>query len=307
MGRTVFLLPGQGAQHVGMGKDLYEGNATARGVFDLADRELGFELTRVCFEGPEDRLNATDVSQPAIFVHSAAMLAALGEKDAWKSRRLELAAGLSLGEYSALYAADAMDFQVALRLVARRGQLMQQASLAAPSGMVSIIGLDEEQVVKLCAEAAQGQVLAPANFNSPGQIVISGSKEACERAVVLAPKFEARGAIPLKVAGAFHTALMAPAAAELAKAVAAADIRMPNAPVIANVTAKPYESVDAIRKGLVDQLTHPVRWSQSMERVAEEDEVFEIGPGKVLAGLMKRINRKVKVTNVSTVEGLAAV
>jgi [acyl-carrier-protein] S-malonyltransferase len=214
---------------------------------------------------------------------------------------------LSLGEYSALYAADAMDFKVALNLVAQRGKFMQQASVAQPSGMVSILGLDEDQAAALCAEAAAGQVLAPANFNCPGQIVISGHKEACQRAVELADKYGAR-AIPLRVAGAFHTSLMAPAAEKLAAVVAASDIRMPNCQVIANVTARPYGSVEEIRAGLVRQVTNPIRWMQSMHTMLADGvgRCFEVGPGRVLTGLMKKIDRKTEVVNLSTAAALAA-
>ena len=308
MARFAFLFPGQGAQAVGMGKDLYEQSPTARRVFDLADETLGFALSKVCFAGPVDRLTATDISQPAIFVHSAAMLAVLAEQAGWKDARPAVTAGLSLGEYTALYAADAMDFQVALKLVARRGQFMQEASLAQPSGMVSLMGLDEEKVNSLCAEAAAGQVLSPANFNCPGQIVISGHKEACQRAVELTDKFGGR-AIPLPVAGAFHTVLMAPAAEKLAAVIAASEIRSPRCPVIANVTAKPYGSVEEIRSGLVQQVTCPIRWSQSMQAMLADGigKSYEIGPGRVLTGLMRKIDRQAVVVNLSTVESLKAV
>ncbi len=307
MARLAFLFPGQGAQHVGMGQDLCERFPTARRLFDQADRLLGLELSRICFQGPEERLNATDISQPAIFVHSAALLAVLGELADWQGVKPDVSAGLSLGEYTALYAADAMDFQVALNLVAQRGRFMQQASEASPSGMVSIMGLDEARVGELCAEAAGGQVLAPANFNCPGQIVISGHADACRRAVELADRFDAR-AIPLRVAGAFHTELMAPAARKLSEVIAASEIRMPRAEVLANVTAEPYDSVARIREGLVRQVTQPIRWAQSMRRMIADGvgRCFEIGPGRVLTGLMRKIDRRTEVVNVNSVESLEA-
>ena len=306
MGRIAFLFPGQGAQHVGMGKDLYQAEPAARALFDRADAQLGFALSKICFEGSEERLNATDVSQPAIFVHSAALLAVLGEKPAWKDVTPHTTAGLSLGEYTALYAADAMDFDVALNLVAQRGRFMQEASKAQPSGMVSVLGLDEETVEQLCRTAANGQVLSPANFNCPGQIVISGHIEACQRAVALAEEMGGR-AIPLRVAGAFHTELMAPAARKLAAVVADSAIRMPRARVLANVTASAYESVEQIRAGLVQQVTRPIRWQQSMQKLLAEGEVamYEIGPGRVLTGLMRKIERRAVVVNLSTAEALA--
>ena len=306
--RFAFLFPGQGAQAVGMGKDLYEQLPTARRVFDQADETLGFALSKICFEGPVDRLTATDISQPAIFVHSAAMLAVLAEQAGWKDAMPAVAAGLSLGEYTALYAAGAMDFQVALKLVAQRGKFMQEASVAQPSGMVSIMGLDEEKINALCVEAAAGQVLSPANFNCPGQIVISGHTEACQRAVELTDKFGGR-AIPLSVAGAFHTVLMAPAAEKLAAVIAASEIRPPRCPVIANVTARPYGSVEEIRAGLVQQVTQPIRWSQSMQSMLADGiaRSYEIGPGRVLTGLMRKINRQALMVNLSAVDSLKAV
>jgi len=311
MSNLAFLFPGQGAQAVGMGKDFFDSVPAARAVFEQADRTLGLELSKICFEGPADRLTATDISQPAIFMHSAAVLAALGELPGWRATRPAAVAGLSLGEYTALYAAGAFDFQTGLKLVAQRGRFMQEASTAAPSGMVSILGLEEDKVLELCREAAgaaPGQVLSPANFNSPGQIVISGHKQACERAVELADKFGCR-AIPLQVAGAFHTELMKPAADRLAEVIAASEIRMPAVPVIANITARPYGCVDEIRKGLVSQVTSPIRWSQSMQKLLADGvtKFYELGPGRVLAGLMKKIDRKAAVVNVSTVEGMKTV
>ncbi len=304
---AVFLFPGQGAQQVGMLSDLAEASSAAREVFESADAQLGFALSDLCFNGPAERLDATDISQPAMFVSSAAALAAMREALGDGAPVADTMAGLSLGEYTALYAGGAMDFEVALDLVAQRGRLMQAAAEAVSSGMVSIIGLDEDKVRQLCEAAAEGEVLTPANFNCPGQIVISGSAGACERAVKLAEGFGAVKAIGLKVAGAFHSSLMQPAADGLAEVLAGVEIRPPECTVIANVDAQPHTDGESIKQKLIAQVTSPVRWAESMGHVlaAGAEELYEIGPGRVLAGLMRRIDRTKRVHSINSADALA--
>lgn len=306
---TAWLFPGQGAQHVGMGHDLYRSFDVARKVFDLAEEASGLPLTKLCFEGPEDELNRTDICQPAIFTVSAAALAVLEElTDAAAFARLRPAyvAGLSLGEYSALYAAGAMDLPVAVRLLKLRGQYMQAAAAATPSGMVSLLGADAEVGEKVCHAARGDGVLVQANFNCPGQIVLSGSAAACKKAVEVAAECGASGAVELKVAGAFHSPLMQPAADRLAEALSEVEFRPPAYPVLSNVTAQPHTSNQEIRQRLLKQLTAPVLWQQCCEAMlgGGVDEFIEIGPGRVLAGLMRRIDRKARVTCLNGQEAL---
>ena len=303
--KTAFVFPGQGAQHVGMGKDLYESFPAARLVFEQAEAATNLPLARLCFEGPEEELARTNICQPAIFTVSAAALAVLDQllgSDRAEAIAPAYMAGLSLGEYTALYAADAIDLQAAVRLVARRGQLMQEAATAVPSGMVSVIGMDEDQAQQLAAAAAEGEILTCANFNCPGQIVLSGQIEACKRAEEMAADFGARMAVSLNVAGAFHSEIMAPAAEKLADALAAAEFRTPKVPVVANVDGRPYATADEIPAKLLAQLTSAVRWRQSMEFVLAEGvrRYYEIGPGKVLAGLMRRIDRKTEFKSLNS-------
>ena len=302
MGKTAVIFPGQGAQSVGMGRDVAEVSERAAAVFARADEVLGFDIQQCCYEGPAEQLERTDIQQPAIFVTSVAIWEALSEKG-FSANRFSAAAGLSLGEYTALHVAGSMEFDEALRLVHRRGQLMQEAALASPSGMVSLIGGDEEAAVRLCAQASQGEVLSPANFNCPGQIVISGAKSACARAVEMAGEFGCR-ALPLKVSGAFHSALMQRAADRLGEVLRETPIRTPRIPVIANVTSEPHTDPDGVRRLLQDQVVRPVRWQESMHKLIAEgvETFFEVGPGRVLTGLMKKINRKVPTVNVSTTE-----
>jgi len=301
------LCPGQGAQAVGMGKAWAEKSAAARAVFDEADRVLAAaepefrgRLSELCFNGPAERINRTDVSQPAIYACSVACFRGLEELGArWSMKG---AAGLSLGEYTALHLAGAFDFAEGLRLVAIRGRLMQQAAERSKGGMVALIGADEAQAEQVCEKARQGGVLVCANFNAPGQIVLSGDAAACERAVAAAGDMGLR-ATPLTVAGAFHSPLMRPAAEGLAEALCCAAIRPPAVPVWANVTAKPHVEGDLelLRGRLVEQLVSPVRWSQSCADLAATDgfgagvEYHELAPGSVLRGLMRRIDRNIKV------------
>ncbi len=287
--------------------DLSEVSSAARGVFADADEQLGYALSEICFRGPAERLDATNIAQPAMFVCSVAAAAAMKEALGGNAPVATMTAGLSLGEYTALHAAGALDFCSALDLVSKRGQFMQDAAEACLSGMVGIIGLDERKVVELCAASAEGAVLAPANFNCPGQIVISGDIEACKRATELAKEFGATGAVSLKVAGAFHSEFMAPAAEKLAAVIADVEIRCPDVPVISNVDAEPHGTIESIKDKLIRQVTSPVRWEQSVRRMLDDgiEQFYEIGPGRVLAGLMRRIDRKVVVKSINSADALA--
>jgi [acyl-carrier-protein] S-malonyltransferase len=291
-----------------MGKDVAAASEPARRVFERADAVLGFDLSQVCFEGPADRLNATDVSQPAIFVASVAMWRALESGGIAADLSPQATAGLSLGEYAALHVAGWIDFEDCLKLVAERGRLMQAAAEATAGGMVSIIGLAEPDTVKLCTEAAQGAVLAPANFNCPGQIVVSGAKAACQRAVALAEKFGAK-AVPLVVAGAFHSSLMNSAATGLKAALASADIRNGRLGVVSNVSADYHADPDGVRLLLEQQVTKPVRWQASIERLTRDgfDRFAEVGPGRVLTGLLRKIDRSRTALNFSDAASLSRV
>ena len=301
---TILLCPGQGAQHVGMGKAWCDHSAAAKAVFDQAAGALGFDLSKLCFGGPEDQLNRTDMAQVAIYTASVACHRALVE--AGTVGDAQLTAGLSLGEFTALHLAGAFDFLTGLELVKLRGQAMQDAAEISESSMVALVGADEAQAMALCEEALNDpenkgeEVLVPANFNCPGQVVISGSLKACERAMVVADKMGLR-ATQLAVAGAFHSPLMQPAADRLAEALDKADWKLPGVTVMSNVTAEPHENdIDSIKQRLVDQLTSPVRWSQSMQYVIEKHpgaRLVELAPGKVLSGLMRRIDRGAKVEN----------
>jgi len=308
--KTAFLFPGQGTQAVGMGADIAAAFPAAAELFARANEVVGFDLRKVCFEGPADRLNSTTMSQPAIFATSAALLEVLRASATGQNIRPDVTAGLSLGEYTALYAAGAISFADGLRLVKRRGEAMQAAADATEGTMVSILGLDDDKVRQLCREASGGELLEPVNFNCPGQIVISGTLGACERAERLAEKYGAIKAVRLEVAGAFHTTMMAPAAQALQQALVQMQISQPPAVrTIANITADYYHGPESVIKGLTRQLTSPILWQKCMERLLADgvEEFCEIGPGRVLTGLMKRINRKTKVTNISDLNSLKAV
>lgn len=303
--KTAFLFPGQGAQTVGMGAEIARAFPPAARLFEQANNIIGYELSRICFQGPAEQLNTTTISQPAIFVTSAAILEAFRNNPAGNTIRADVTAGLSLGEYTALYAAGVISFEDGLLLVQKRGQAMQAAADATKGAMVSIIGLDEETVRRLCVEAGNGEVLVPVNFNCPGQIVISGSQSACRRAEELAAKYGAMKAVRLEVAGAFHTEMMASAAKTLKQALSNCEISEPSdAKIIANISAEYYGSAEEIAEGLTKQLTCPILWQKCMERLLADgvERFYEIGPGRVLTGLMKRINRKADVVNVSNLQ-----
>jgi [acyl-carrier-protein] S-malonyltransferase len=305
MSQTVLLCPGQGAQSIGMGTAWAASSAAARAVIEAADRAtslpIGKALSTVCAEGPLDQLSRTDISQPALYTVGVACAAAMRER---APLSLGAAAGLSLGEYTALHLAGAFSFEDGLRLVALRGRFMQDAAEASQGGMVALIGADEDKALEVCAKASQGEVLVCANFNAPGQIVLSGHATACDRAVTVAGDLGLR-ATKLVVAGAFHSPLMQPAAERLAKALDETAFSAPSSPVWSNVTARPHGSDPVtIKQLLVQQLTAPVRWSQSCTdliasvRSAGTVVTFrEVAPGTVLKGLMKRIDRTCEVTS----------
>ncbi len=288
---TALVFPGQGAQYIGMGKDLAAHVPAARALLEEADRILGFPLSRVIAEGPEEQLMRTDVSQPAILVSSLMSYEALKAR---KTPDFVATAGLSLGEYTALVAAGALGFADAVKLVRLRGEAMQAAAEAVKSGMVALIGADEASAQKLCDACASGETLQVANLNSPGQVVISGAAGACARAVEMVQakgkELGMRKAIALNVAGAFHSALMAPAAERLRAALAVARISDPRVPVYANVHARPVTKAAEIPELLVAQLTKPVRWADSVVAMNQAGitEFLELGPGKTLSGMIAR-------------------
>ena len=306
--KAAFLFPGQGSQVVGMGSDVAGVFPAAAGLFEKANEIVGYDLRKICFEGPVERLNWTTVSQPAIFVTSAAILDCVFSNPGTADIKPGVTAGLSLGEYTALYAAGVISFEDALILVQKRGNAMQAAADASEGAMVSILGLDAAKVNELCVEAAGADLLVAVNFNCPGQIVISGDGEACRRAAALAEKYGAIKAVPLKVAGAFHTKMMAPAADTLQEALQSCEIADPSGvKVIANIDAAYYDDAAQIRQGLINQLVQPILWQRCMAKLLDEgvESFYEIGPGRVLTGLMKRINRKTKVINVSDLESIS--
>ena len=305
--KTAFLFPGQGAQAVGMGADIAGAFNEAACVYEKANEILGYDLRSICFEGPAEKLNTTTISQPAIFATSAAVLEVFRALDYTKQIQPDITAGLSLGEYTALYAAGVMSFEEGLKLVAKRGQAMQAAADAQSGSMVSIIGLEEDKVRQLCEAAAQDELLEPVNFNCPGQIVVSGTKTACSRATELATEYGAIKAVPLEVAGAFHTDMMSAAAEILEQALRQCNISEPSqVKTIANIDGQYYQTAENVIKGLTMQLTCPILWQKCMEKLLADgvEKFYEIGPGRVLTGLMRRINRKIKVVNVSSLQAL---
>ena len=300
MSKIGFLFPGQGAQTVGMGRKIAEQYPAAKTLYDRAGEILGYDLAKLCMEGPAEELDSTVVSQPALFVTSLACLEKLREQNPDVVLACEMTAGLSLGEYTALVFAGAMTFEDGLRVVQRRGQAMQDASDATPSGMVSVLLLGVEQVQQIRDQAAEAGTIEIANYLCPGNIVLSGVNAACELAVELT---EAAGgkAVPLAVAGAFHTTIMQPADDRLAEALNGVELTPPDIPVVSNVDAATHDNPDGIRRILVSQVLSPVRWEDSMRTMLDAgiDEFYEIGPGKVLTGLLKRVNRKIPCTPVN--------
>ncbi|MDE5988253.1 MAG: ACP S-malonyltransferase [Duncaniella sp.] len=283
-----YVFPGQGAQFVGMGKDLYDNNEVAKEMFEKANEILGFRITDLMFAGTDEDLRQTKVTQPAIFLHSVILAKTMGE-----DFQPSMVAGHSLGEFSALVAAGALSFEDGLRLVAARARAMQKACELKPSTMAAVIALPDEKVEEICA-AIPGIVVC-ANYNCPGQLVISGEEEAIDAACEKLKEAGAKRAMRLKVGGAFHSPCMEPARAELAEAIEATEFHAPSVPVYQNVDAKPHTDAAEIKANLVAQLTAPVRWTQSVQNMIADgaDEFIEVGPGKVLQGLVSKINREV--------------
>lgn len=306
--KTAFLFPGQGSQFMGMGQDLTQRYSVARDTFTEADDLLGFSLSSLCFEGPEEDLNDTINTQPAIFVTSLAALRVL-RSEGWAVSP-DFTAGHSLGEYSALVASGAFDFADGLRLVRERGRLMKEAGKRSPGGMAAIIRLDDETVTDICERASQeiGQVVQVANYNSPGQVVISGDIAALEAAMEMAQAAGARRVVRLAVSIAAHSPLMAVIADEFRQAVEATPIEPPPVPVVANITAQPLSTVDDIHQEMIAQLTSSVRWVDSVRYMAAQRvaNFVEIGPKEVLTGLVRRIDRSVNTVACGTVDGVQA-
>ena len=292
-----FVFPGQGAQFVGMGKDLYDNNEKAKELLEKANEILGYRITDIMFEGTDDELKQTKVTQPAVFLHSVIKAISLGDEF-----KPSMVAGHSLGEFSALVAAGALNFEDGLRLVYARAMAMQKACEAAPSTMAAIVGLSDDKIEEICAEVnKEGNVVVPANYNCPGQLVISGNVEAINEACEKLKAAGAKRALPLKVGGAFHSPLMQPAKDELQAAIEQTEFSVPQCPVYQNVDGKPYTDPADIKQNLIAQLTSSVRWTSCVQNMIADgaDDFTECGPGKALQGMIGRIDKTVAVNGIS--------
>ena len=292
-----FVFPGQGAQFVGMGKDLYDNNEKAKELFEKANEILGYRITDIMFEGTDDELKQTKVTQPAVFLHSVIKAISLGDEF-----KPSMVAGHSLGEFSALVAAGALNFEDGLRLVYARAMAMQKACEAAPSTMAAIVGLSDDKIEEICAEVnKEGNVVVPANYNCPGQLVISGNVEAINEACEKLKAAGAKRALPLNVGGAFHSPLMQPAKDELQAAIEQTEFTVPQCPVYQNVDGKPHTDPADIKQNLIAQLTSSVRWTSCVQNMIADgaDDFTECGPGKALQGMIGRIDKTVAVNGIS--------
>ena len=305
MKSTAFIFPGQGSQYVKMGKEFHDQFRAAREIFEEADDTLCFSISKLCFQGPEEELKLTENTQPAILTTSIATFKVFQTE---KGINPQFAAGHSLGEYSALVASGALSFAEAVQTVRLRGKFMQEAVPVGEGAMAAILGMEREDVEKLCEEVAAGEILSPANFNCPGQIVIAGHSNAVQRAIERV-KQEGKRATLLPVSAPFHSPLMKPAGARLERALEEITVRDLNVPVVTNVEAEINTSKDRVKPLLVAQVSSPVRWEESMRRMIKEgiEQVLEIGPGKVLSGLMKRIDPKIEIKNIEDIQTLKKV
>ncbi|MBM7623822.1 ACP S-malonyltransferase [Sporohalobacter salinus] len=300
--RTAFLFPGQGAQKVGMGAELVKNYSIAKDIFQAADEALGFEISKLCFEGPADKLKRTENTQPAILTMSIAAYEILKKKGI----QPDMVAGHSLGEYSALVAAGALDFKSAVKLVHKRGQFMEEAVPAGKGAMGAVIGLKRDGVEEVVKEGSQFGTVELANYNTPIQTVISGSKEAVEKTLELAEDAGAKKTVLLNVSGPFHSSLMKPASERLAAELEKVEISQPDLPIIANVTADYVETSDEIKKALIDQLSGSVYWVDTIKQMINDNvnKVIEVGPGRTLKGFMRRIDRSIEALNVRDLSSL---
>jgi len=299
---TAFIFPGQGSQYVGMGKELFESFAVSKQVFEEADDALHFSLSTLCFRGPEETLKLTENTQPAVLTMSIAAFKALQSE---KGIIPQFTAGHSLGEYTALVVSGALTFSEAVKIVRLRGKFMQEAVPVGEGAMAAILGMERDQIEKICDEASSGEVLTPANFNCPGQIVIAGHTKAVERAIERVRQ-EGKQAILLPVSAPFHSPLMKPAGERLEKVLEGISVNDLKIPVVTNVEAEVNASKDRIKGLLVAQVSSPVRWEESMGKIIEKgiEQVLEIGPGRVLSGLMKRIDRRIETKHLEDIQTL---